>query len=238
MGKVNFKKKLVQGTKDYDVLNLLSFNRPCGIREDLAESIRKNGFTDEIKVVKTSAIEGKSKLYIVDGQNRYFTARSMNLPIDYIIEKETQDLDEIARMVITYNSVQKPWRLDDYVNLHIHFQNQNYITLKRVCSKFGCSVRTGATLLKGQITPPNPSELKDGSLKVTHLEQTEDILTLINDFKKVRQISNRFILGFVSYYLNCKDYNHKKFIQSLEKYNDLLIKCRHTHDFRDVFNTF
>lgn len=234
----NFKKKLIQDSKDYDNLHLLSFNRPAGVRKDLEESIRTNGFTDEIKVVKTSAIDGKSKLYIVDGQNRYFTARSMNHTFDYIIEKETEDLDEIAAMVVTYNTNQKPWTLDNYVNLHIHFQNQNYITLKRLSLKYGCSIKTVAVLLAGftHTGGVSPKDIKGGNFVITSLSKTIEILNEISEIKKIVPVTNRFTMGFAAFYSMSKSYNSSKFLKMIENHRDLIKKCRDSADFKNLFN--
>lgn len=232
----SFKKTLVQDCTNYNLLNLLDFNRYSKPRKDIEESLRKNGFTDEIKVVKTKSVTGKYELFILDGQNRFKTAMQMNIPFDYIIERETNDINEISSMVITYNSTQKPWLLRDYINLYKHFGNHNYVKLIEVMVAYNCSSTTAASLLAGYSSRnENVSKnLKHGTFEIKSYDKTIEILNEIREIKQITAVNNRFIMAFAQFYTMNK-YNRAKFLKNLETHLVMIKRCREISNYIEVF---
>lgn len=219
--KNTFKKVLVVGCTDYGRLTVLPFNRGASIRPDLRDSILANGFTDEIKVVRTSCIEGGSKkLYIVDGQNRWLTASSMNHPIDYIIEKDTEDRDEIARMVVTYNSKQKPWELGDYVTLYAYFQNRNYVILNDIRLKYDISIATAAALLnKNIVDKKKDNRIRNGDFIITNEILTLEVLEEVRELRREFTIKNTLVRAIYGEYTS-GDYSRDRLAEQLRKSMD------------------
>lgn len=238
-----FKKYIVQGCTDYNLLGFIPFNRHYGYREDLAIKIKDQGFIHPMMVVLTDAMPGQKKgifkPYILDGQNRHVTVEEMKHSFDYVVVAKTSDLDEIAAMVISYNSESRAWIAENYIRLYMHFGYPDYRYLFNLANrdkKNPVSYTTVYSLLMGATKRAYSGPLQNGAFVITHRRQTVAILEEIKEMRKVlTKVTNRMILGFAAFYVSAPTYNRNKFMRKLTQSGDEVWRYSESDKFRDFF---
>ena len=172
---------------------------------------------------------------IIDGQNRFETAKNNNLPIRYII-CEGYGIKEVQ----IYNLNQSNWNNIDYVNSYVEDNREDYIRLNQFREKFPkFSLETCIFLLTNSKTGDNPrlllktndkfystTKLKAGIFKITDYNQAVKnafkLLELSQYYEKFN--SRKFVAAFLTI-ISHPEFDYKEFIQKLEKYNELTQIC-------------
>lgn len=115
----------VQRTNDYSKFKNLLGNRNVNMLhlQRLINSMKKEYLFSPILV--------NEKYEIIDGQHRYNAAKTLKLPINFIIIK-----DYGLREVQTLNTNTKNWNKKDYLEAYCDLGNENYIKLKKFMGMF------------------------------------------------------------------------------------------------------
>lgn len=224
--------------EDYNKLNHLSFNRKFSVRNDLVEKMNLYGFTVPINIISTDVIDGKTKLYIADGQHRALSAVYIGIDfIGVINDIKFTKISEIVEYVSSLNSTSKAWRAIDYVEAYNHLNLSDYQILLRIKNNCPYSVETLASILAGNRgRGAVAGKIKNGTFKVTDLEYTQYILTLAGNLSKYEKLSSRMLLA-LSNTARLKRFNESKFISAYRK-NAKFVKDLKLDDYTDIFQSW
>ena len=115
----------VHRTNDYSKFKNLLGNRNVNMLhlQRLINSMKKEYLFSPILV--------NEKYEIIDGQHRYNAAKTLELPINFIIIKD-YGLQEVQ----TLNTNNKNWNKKDYLEAYCDLGNENYIKLKKFMGMF------------------------------------------------------------------------------------------------------
>lgn len=98
----------------------------------LAESMKSHGYIKELPILVNKDGE------IIDGQHRY--AACVHAHIKPVILEMKTEKDDLIPVI---NSMQKTWKLADYVNYYASKGYPDYIILKGLCSTKNISIAAG-----------------------------------------------------------------------------------------------
>lgn len=110
-------------TSDYSKFNFFSENRE--IKSFHVKRLKQS--IAEKNLLHCNPILVNKDFYILDGQNRFYAARELGVPIYYKFEDFLQ-LEDIIQMNITALK----WGMEDYLHFHVQNQKPAYITLNRI----------------------------------------------------------------------------------------------------------
>lgn len=119
---------------------------------------------------------------IIDGQHRFQAIKQLGLPVNYVI-CHGYSLDEVH----IFNQNSKTWNASDYLAGYCGMGKQDYLIYKDFKDKYGyghnetTAMLTGCTRGGGSIL----RAFKEGSFKVTHLQQATkyaEMIRLISEF--------------------------------------------------------
>jgi hypothetical protein len=122
------------------------------------------------------------RLQIIDGQHRFEVAKLHNLTVYYIISDVVSAFKEIS-----LSQIQKPWKLDDFVNMYVYLDNDNYKQLKDFSSKYQIGIGIGASLLThrsiGHGAGVINQQIRLGTFTVTHFTDATAFMESIEKIK-------------------------------------------------------
>lgn len=227
-----------KGSKDYNKLNHLPFNRQFKVREDLTKKMNEYGFQVSLVLIKTNLINGKEEIYIADGQHRAITAAFLNIDFHGTLSDiKFNTVEEIVNYVASLNSAHSPWNTLNYAESYAYLGKKEYQKLLEVTQKSPYSIQTISTMLYGfRRRGDVASHIKDGTFKVNQLEQTLYTLELSAKLSKIEKLSSRMILA-LHYVASLKSFNEEKFT-SMYKDTAKQIKELKLDDYTDVFQSW
>ncbi len=237
-----------KGIEGYNTLNHLPFNRKFSVRNDLIESMNKNGFVISrlLDLIKTDIFTGKMELFIADGQHRALTASFLNIDFYGAVTKTIKRKDyetveeakkEIVEYVATLNSGQKPWKTINYVESYAYLGYQHYNKLLDIHNNNPYSVDTIAAILGGYRGKGyNSNKLKNGTFTITQEKEALDTLKLIKKLWKIERVTSRMALA-IHYVSSLTYFDEKKFINKYKE-NIKSIKELNLDDYTDIFSSW
>lgn len=130
-------KKIIE-TKNYDKFELHEFNRSIHSIERLQESMKTHGWIDAypMHVVEN----GNSKLKIKSGHHRFEAARSLKIPVKYIVCEDDSTIHELERTTTS-------WSMKDYLESFCRIGVPSYLKLNEFYRKYQIPLRTSITLM-------------------------------------------------------------------------------------------
>ena len=222
-------------------LHLLPFNRKFSVRQDLLTSMNKFGYSVAATLIKTNLIDGTEKLFIADGQNRLATAMYLNLTAwGNIAPAKIETIEDLVAFVATLNSDQKPWTLQNYCQIFAYLGNKEYIKLLQIKDKTPYTVGTIACLLHGIRSSRSPGnvgdKVKKGQFKVSHLQNTEYVLSLAAELSKYERLTSRMILALGAL-TGLTIFNESRFKRNYIK-NAKKVKELKLDDYSEIFTSW
>lgn len=205
------------GEKDSKKLKTLPFNRDFGVVKSLIESMKLNGFTVPLNLIKTDLITGKTEIYIADGQHRAMTAQFLDIPYyGILVEKTFSTVEEIVKYVATLNSTQREWQPKDYIDAYAYLGKDEYKRLLWIKEKSSYSLTCVASMLYGVRSRGTIKErIQSGDFKCNYTKHTEYVLKLAGLLSKTKRPNQREILS-ICYISATKVFNEKNFIKMYE----------------------
>ena len=201
-------------------------NRSSGFSEKLAKSMRKYGFVDAVKLIRTDLLDGVEKLYIIDGHHRAKTASFMKILYHAdILDNKFSSRSEIVHFMTTLNSSQKPWNVNDYVRVYSRLGMKHYIDLIDIKSGTPYTFYTLAILLSRMKRVNITSYLKAGTFTIENLEETKRVLHFAKELTQIGDLSNRMLLS-LSRVMVMDNFDKKKFINAYKKYHFSLTEMK------------
>lgn len=241
-GKFKVTREVVEfnGTADFQKLKLLPFNRECGPRADLMDSMNKYGFIGTIILIRTDVVDGTLQTWIADGQNRAYTAAHLNIPFyGEIVEGNFKNTADVVEFVASRNATQRKWQISDYIKSYAFLQIENYKILQRVTKSSGYSLQTIATMLcstNARYGSSIDKTIRNGAFKVNFLDKTISTLRIAAKASVYSRMSSRMLISLhcVSFLDN---FNEEKFLRKYENMIDILNKLE-IKDFIPMFQSW
>lgn len=122
---------LIKATTDYDSFKFRSDNRKSDRNhvENLMTSIMQG---NDLHLHPIIVNEDKE---VIDGQHRLMAARKLEVPIYYVVD---EDFDPIKMVV--FNTTQKRWATNDYLNYWCEQGREDYLKLREFVDDVGFSL--------------------------------------------------------------------------------------------------
>ena len=160
---------------------------------------------------------------IIDGQHRFHVIKELGLQLHYIV-CEGYKLEEVH--ILNQNS--KTWNADDYLTGYCNLGNENYLQYKKFKQKYGFGHNECMAMLSGRnaIGGSIVQDFKDGSFKVTSLEEAEHVAEKIWLFKDVYDGFKRRSFVYAMLYLFDKpQFEFTEFLQKVKLQPSALTDC-------------
>lgn len=225
-------------TNDYSMFKTLEGNR---VVNRLHVERLKNSFKESYLI---SPITVNEKYEIIDGQHRYNAAKSLNLPIYFMIVNN-YGLSEVQ----TLNTNTKNWKKEDYLNAYCDLGYDEYIKMRQFMydfSDFGISVseqlltnsvggvnnRAHAARIDGKISG-RVFNFQEGELIIPDLQLAYDNAEKIMMFKPYYDGFNRsiFVSAMIGMFKH-ENYNHSQMIQKLKNNPMSLTHCSNVTQYK------
>ena len=214
---------------------LAGINRPINPSQvtKLANSVNKMGIIRPVVVAEVSFIDGKKKLYIVDGQHLFNALIRNNMDIPYVVV-DVKDKKDLVEKIALLNASSKNWAMVDYVTAWASLV-PDYVRLNHYFQvyDFEISFLAGVLLtLPSADTGSAGRKIKSGEFRISNEKENLQILDYVTDMLKVVPRMNRFenkyaCSEYVKFLRVTKNYNHKKFITNLEKNKKQFVMATH-----------
>jgi hypothetical protein len=222
----------VFSTKDYGKFKTIGGNRNINKLhvKRLRESFQDNYLLSPI------IVNGSHE--IIDGQHRFEAAKSLNLPIYYII-----CLFYSLKEVQVLNTNMKNWGMEDYLNAFCDLKYPEYLKFKEFMTMFpdfnisSCLAIAGCSLFKNTKSKLVKNESnKSGSYQIRYFQNGDlvipDYYTAVENAEKIMMIKplydgyNKtvFVRAMVSMF-KIKYYSHDQFINRLSANAGMMQHC-------------
>jgi len=227
-------------TTDYSIFKVLLGNR--AINKAHVERLRRS-FQDNYLF---SPIIVNDKFEIIDGRHRYEAAKSLNLPISYIICKN-YGLNEVQIL----NTNTKNWKKEDYLNAYCDMKHPEYLKFRNFMRKYPeFGIKSVEYILTNSVSDKrdkrNGIVLKSKSFEEGNLV-IEDYEKAIQTAEKLVQLrhlykgytNSRFIMAMLGIF-KIDGYNHDQLISRLKKYPGAMKDCLNVMQYKllieDIYN--
>lgn len=228
--------------KDFKKLRYVPFNRSYYVRNDLIQNMNNFGFTVPIILVKIHLFNGKTQIYVLDGQHRCATAQYLNIAVSAILytqeELHIETMEDLVKFISSLNAASKPWTLIDYANVYNYLNYEEYKKLLKVTNSSPYQISTISTMLYGFRSKGGGinHKIKDGSFKCNLYKETLYTLNLASSLSKYEKLTSRMILA-LHYVASLKSFDEKKFVK-VYKEKCLEVKELKLDNYTDIFSSW
>lgn len=168
----------IRETMDYDKFQLHLLNREVVKVKRLEESMQKHGWIDAypMHVVKN----GNGKLYIKDGHHRFVVAKSLGIPVKYVVCRDNAGIHELQASTVS-------WTVRDYLQSYVRAGIPSYIAVKEYHEKTGIGVKLCVSMLSGELAASNNKThaFKTGKFVLGSQEQANKVADIVVHCVKV-----------------------------------------------------
>lgn len=230
----------VNQTNDYEMFKTLDGNRTVN---KLHVSRLKESFKTAYLL---SPILINQKNQIIDGQHRFEAAKTLGLPVNYIICND-YGLKEVQIL----NTNMKNWKKEDYLHAYCDLKNPEYLKFRnymRRFTEFGiatCEImlidRSNGKQGKIEGMRCKFKYFEEGELEIPDYDYSCEIAEKIMQVKPYYDGFNRptFVRAMCGV-LKVADYNHTVFLQRLNSQPNVLQHCATVMQYRlmieDIYN--
>jgi hypothetical protein len=214
-------------TKNYEMFKYLEGNRSI----NALHLKRLMSSMDEQHLI--SPIIVNERYEIIDGQHRYEASKALNLPL-YYIQIKKYGLSEVQR----FNSNQKNFSYEDYLNGYCDLGYEDYIILKEFKDRYGFEWTVTLSLLAGSHGGKHSNDFKQGKFKIKDLKKADANAQKLEDFSRFYAgYKRKFFSNAVLRVINSKNYNHKQMMEKLKYLSAKLVDCSSSDDYLKILET-
>ena len=181
---------VVYTTTNYKQFNFSKFNRNVFLTPEFLKQAQL-GFVSPIIV--------NENMTVIDGQHRLSACQQLGLPVEYIIKGDLNE-DDIVRM----NTVQRPWKLINYIEAYANEGKEEYIKLLNLINTkdYYQSVAIISQIAFNSLEPRGMIKaIQDGTFKFHNYSKTVEFLAYLRLFKEKTHIPYRSNLSRALYNL-------------------------------------
>lgn len=188
----------------------------------LAESVNNMGIIRPVIVAELSFIDGKKKLYIIDGQHLFNALIRNHMDIPYVTIA-VKDKKELVEKIALLNASSKNWTIADYVTAWSSLST-DYVKLNHYYQVYDLDFGVLTAVLNNGSSDSGTltRKIKGGEFKIVDEEKNVTILNYLTDVLKIvprmSRFENRYLCReYVKFLRNTLKYNHVKFLDNLKK---------------------
>lgn len=228
-----------QSTKDYKRFVMNQMNRTISDgeagfvpRKDLLESMKRDGFWKVAPVICTE-VEG-GKLNIVEGHNRFVTARYLGLPIEFIAYP-----DEVKVSPLQYSKHQKTWSQSDIAKGYSQEGNADYAEVMEFHAKTGIPLSCAFSMFHGEVSSSGNAspKVKAGTFKIKDREKPWVVAAItgrIGEYVKFSVSQN--LVHAISKAVFAEGFDTGRMMERIAKNPELLRKCRTLDEYIEMLD--
>jgi hypothetical protein len=223
----------VQTTTDYSRFKLMLGNRRIdqGNLARLIKSFKENYLFSPILV--------NQKMEIVDGQHRYFAAKSLGLPINYM-QVKGYGIEQVQ--VLNTNS--SNWDSKDYLQMYVDRGYDAYIKLKKFMEDFPeFGIKSALKIVtngegedaKVRALDPKRKDFQEGRLKIHNLSLAYENARKIMEYKVYFSAYThlRFVSTMISLF-KIKKFNNDTLLHKISLSPTSLVPCHNIEQYKDL----
>lgn len=222
--------------KDFAKVAHLPFNREFSVRQDLINSMNEFGFTVPIQLLSTNIMDGKKRLWLLDGQHRMITAQFLELPVlAFVMENDRiKTKEDLVRYVANLNSKSKQWRMMNYVEAYNYLGYPEYEKLIKLTNSVPYSANTVATLLSGNRGKGLKTRaVQEGRFKIHDYDGTIECLKYSKELGKFQKLTSRMLIA-LKLVMGLKHFDPVVFAEMYRR-NAKLVKDMNLDDYSEMF---
>jgi len=224
--------------KDYTKFHFLQSNRIVDPKHTnkMTVSLRNMSATRPIVCINTDVIDGKKKLYIIDGQHLFYSLMKEESEIPYVTLDIKDFKDLIYKMALLNNS-SKSWTVLDYIVAYKAI-DPDYQALFELNLKYSIELAmlAGICLNSNTVTMIS-TKIKDGTFKKTNdktiemCDKFQDVFTSIGVVD--RWVKHAFYSAFM---MNYNKYKHAETISHIRKNINTIKIMSNNQKVKDIIN--
>lgn len=134
---------IVYETRDYSRFKFLNGNRVINERKTNKIINEIECGNDMLRYYPIQVSQANERLYILDGQHRFFICKKLKRPVFYILVEENKSMPDIAKV----NSNVEKWKASDFINCYVQHGNENYKILQKFLDDYGISLTIALQML-------------------------------------------------------------------------------------------
>lgn len=238
----------MESTTDYSIFKINPSNRdidPLNLKKVIASIETRN-------LLPFRPITVNSKMEVIDGQHRLEAAKTLGVPIYYIVQKDAK----IGDILLLHNA-QKSWGLEDYLKYYVsqnyieyvklkQFLDKNKLTLRQGMGVLNASVKRQATSVRADSTQgkfpfkeggfifPNESEMMEVELRMLNINQIVELIDRKTIGKKTYLRSISFYRALAVFLCN-KEVDFDLFLRKIPYKIDLFRPCTKVSQYIKIF---
>jgi len=225
--------------KDFDKIHHLPFNRDYSVRADLIKNMNHSGFIVPILLIKTSIVDGKERLWLIDGQNRCITARFLGLDVTAMViePKNVKTLKDLVALVASMNTSSKRWNIKNYVEVFNFLGYSEYKRLLEIKHSCPFTLDTVAQMLMGIHGRGGSSRIvSSGEFKIKDEKRTLETLKYAAHLTKYVKVTSKILIALKRVML-LPGFDKDKFSKKYENNADLL-KTLKLDNYTELFSSW
>lgn len=182
----------ISTTTNYEMFQLLDFNRDVTKTRKLELSMKKHGY---INAYPLHVVKENGKLKIKGGHHRFSVAVKLGLPVAYVVCSDNASIHELEAATVK-------WDMDDYLTSFSRLGDADYIAVLKCKQRTGISTGMCVSMLGGEMAMSgNKRELfKSGEFTITDTTHADIVADLVMTLKKagITWASDRLSVGTLS----------------------------------------
>jgi hypothetical protein len=225
----------IRETSDYNKFELHFLNREVLKVKHLETSMRKYGWIDAFPMLVIR--NGNKKLYIKDGHHRFSVAKSLGIPVKYVVCQEDIGVHELQKST-------NQWSMRDYLGSYVRAGYPAYMTVKEYHERTGIAVNQCVSMLGGESASSSNKDVafKEGRYSLgdpTHAVMVGDIITHCRK-AGIKWANNHLFVQAVSRIAYLPEFDAKVFKNKVSTFPGLMEKRPNLESYlnliEDVYN--
>lgn len=164
-------------TKDYDLFEVLAFNRDVVKTADLELSMVKHGFIPAYPL--HCVRNGNGKLKVKAGHHRLEVAKRLGLAVHYVVCDDTASIQSLE-------AATRPWSMRDYLTSFARSGLDDYQIVKDYVARTGITMAAAVSMFGGHSAGSGNinHSFKGGEYKVVDMQHPEDVACIVGKCKE------------------------------------------------------
>ena len=230
--RIKIKLGVIQTTRDYDIFTLHDVNRVLSDengfipRADLSKSMARDGFWDCAPISCIPNEDGG--LTIVDGHNRFVTAKFHGLPISYFVSPVSGSPSPIE-----FSTSQKSWKQGDIARGFSQAGKEDYAEVVAFSEQTGVALNAAFSLFWGDIASSHNCypNVKDGTYRIKNREAPWKVAQLYTRIVSITPEAKTLrMVHALSKCLCVKGFDKEILVDRIRKNPRMVVPCRTVED--------
>jgi len=169
----------IHESKEYGRFTLTLDNRAIveGRVKKMIPSMKHYGWLDSHPMLVRKVGD---KYEILDGQGRFHAAKTLGIPVKYVVTDKEISIPEI-------NGPQSPWSITDYVGSYAQQGNPEYHYLLDFSRRHKLPISISASILKGCVASggQHSDSVRSGEFKASNTEFAEKVAVIVRELRAI-----------------------------------------------------